>query len=63
MGNLSENLIKLQTAKESIKTAIESKDNVIAQLNQQIATMQQKPMETAKEQSIVAAKPKETINF
>ena len=47
-----------------LKTAIESKDNLIMQLNQQIATMQQ-PLETNKEQNIVATpvKPKETINF
>ena len=47
-----------------LKTAIESKDNLIMQLNQQIATMQQ-PLENKKEQNIVATpmKPKESINF
>ena len=47
-----------------LKTAIESKDNLIMQLNQQIATMQQ-PLETNREQNTVATsmKPKETINF
>ena len=46
-----------------LKTAIESKDNLIAQLNQQIATIQQPIIETKKEQMTVAGKPKEAINF
>lgn len=44
-----------------LKTAIESKDNLIMQLNQQIATMQQ-PVENIKEQPS-STKTKETINF
>ena len=46
-----------------LKTAIESKDNLIAQLNQQIATIQQPIIETKKEQMVAAGKPKEAINF
>ena len=46
-----------------LKAAIESKDNLIAQLNQQIATIQQPIIETKKEQMVVAGKPKEAINF
>lgn len=44
-----------------LKMSIENKDNLIMQLNQQIATMQQ-PVENIKEQ-LSSTKTKETINF
>lgn len=55
---------EFDTIINQLKTAIESKDTLITQLNQQIATIQ-KPIENTKQQPTVAntTKSKETINF
>ena len=55
---------EFDTIINQLKTAIESKDNLIAQINQQIATIK-KPVENTQEKPIVAntTKSKDIINF